>query len=38
QVFVVHGEAGAAEVFSDRIHAQLGWASMVPHIGQQVSI
>jgi metallo-beta-lactamase family protein len=38
QVFVVHGEAGAAEVFSDRIHAQLGWASMVPHIGQQVSL
>jgi len=33
-VFVVHGEAGAAEVFSDRIHAQLGWKSHVPHIGE----
>ncbi|MDE2409590.1 MAG: MBL fold metallo-hydrolase, partial [Actinomycetales bacterium] len=38
QVFVVHGEAGAAEIFSDRIHAQLGWKSHVPHIGEKVSL
>lgn len=37
-VFVVHGEAGAAEVFSDRIHAQLGWSSHVPHIGEKVHL
>lgn len=38
QVFVVHGEAGAAEIFSDRIHAQLGLKSHVPHIGERASI
>lgn len=37
-VFVVHGEAGAAEVLSDRIHAQLGWRSHVPHMGEMVSL
>ena len=35
-VFVVHGEAGAAEVFSDRIKSQLGWRSQVPHDGERV--
>lgn len=34
QVFVVHGEAGAAEVFSDRIKGQLGFKSVAPHDGQ----
>jgi metallo-beta-lactamase family protein len=38
RVFVVHGEAGAAEIFSDRVHAQLGWKSHVPHIGEKDSI
>jgi metallo-beta-lactamase family protein len=38
RVFVVHGEAGAAEVLSDRIHAQLGWRSHVPHMGEMVSL
>ncbi|MFM7029670.1 MAG: MBL fold metallo-hydrolase RNA specificity domain-containing protein [Micrococcales bacterium] len=38
KLFVVHGEAGAAEVFSDRIHAQLGWATHVPHIGEKVRL
>jgi metallo-beta-lactamase family protein len=38
RIFVVHGEAGAAEIFSDRIHAQLGWPSHVPHIGEKVSL
>lgn len=38
QILVVHGEAGAAEIFSDRIHAQLGVRSHVPHIGERVSI
>lgn len=34
QVFVVHGEAGAAEIFSDRIKGQLGYHSVAPHDGQ----
>ena len=34
QVFVVHGEAGAAEVFSDRIKSQLGFKSVAPRDGQ----
>jgi len=38
RLYVVHGEAGAAEVFSDRINAQLGWASHVPHIGERCTI
>lgn len=33
-VFVVHGEAGAAEIFSDRIKQQLGMQSTVPHDGE----
>ena len=35
---VVHGEAGAAETFSDRIKSQLGWKSLVPHDGQKVDL
>jgi len=38
QVYVVHGESGAAEVFADRIHSQLGWHSHVPHIGEKVAL
>lgn len=38
RVFVVHGEAGAAETLSDRIKSQLGFKSMVPHDGQVVSL
>ncbi len=38
QVFVVHGEAGAADALSDRIQAQLGWQSMTPRDGQIVAI
>jgi metallo-beta-lactamase family protein len=38
QIFVVHGEAGAAEVFSDRVHAELGCKSHVPHIGERISL
>jgi metallo-beta-lactamase family protein len=34
QVFVVHGEAGAAEVLSDRVKQQLGWRSHAPHDGE----
>lgn len=37
-VFVVHGEAGAAEVLSDRIKSELGWHSHVPHMGEMVSL
>ncbi len=38
QVFVVHGEAGAADVFSDRIHSQLGWRSHAPFDGEAVQL
>ena len=38
QVFVVHGEAGAAEVFSDRVKSQLGWKSHAPHDGEAVAL
>lgn len=33
QVFVVHGEAGVAENFSDQIQAKLGWKSIAPKDG-----
>lgn len=36
QVLVVHGEAGAAETFSDRIKSQLGWKSHAPIDGEAV--
>jgi metallo-beta-lactamase family protein len=36
QVFVVHGEAGVAESFSDSIEAKLGWKSKAPKDGEEV--
>jgi len=38
QVLVVHGEAGVAETFSDRIKSQLGWKSHAPHDGESVRL
>ena len=38
QVFVVHGEAGAAETFSDRIKSELGWKSHAPIDGEAVAL
>jgi metallo-beta-lactamase family protein len=38
QVLVVHGEAGVAEAFSDRIKSQLGWKSHAPHDGEIVRL
>lgn len=38
QVFVVHGEAGAADVFSNRIKQQLGWNSHAPFDGEAVQL
>lgn len=38
QVFVVHGEAGAAKEFSDRIKQQLGWKSHAPSDGEAVEL
>ena len=38
QIFVVHGEAGAAESFSDSIVAKLGWKSKAPKDGEQVDL
>lgn len=38
QVLVVHGEAGAADAFSDRIKSQLGWRSHAPFDGEAVQL
>ena len=38
QVFVVHGESGAAETLGDRIKSQLGWSSHVPRDGEIVAL
>ena len=38
QVFVVHGEAGAAESFSDLIVSKLGWKSHAPKDGEQAAL
>lgn len=38
QVFVVHGEAGAADAFSDRIKSQQGWRSHAPFDGEAVQL
>jgi len=38
QVLVVHGEAGAADVFSNRIQSQLGWRSHAPFDGEAVEL
>lgn len=34
QVFVVHGEAGVAESFSEQINSKLGWRSVAPKDGE----
>jgi metallo-beta-lactamase family protein len=36
RVFVVHGESGAADVFSDRIHSQLLLDSKAPKLGERI--
>ncbi len=38
QVLVVHGEAGAADLFSNRIRSQLGWKSHAPEDGEAVEL
>jgi len=38
QIFVVHGEAGVAESFSDLIHSKLGWNSRAPKDGETASL
>lgn len=38
QVFVVHGEAGVAESFSDEVTAKLGWKSRAPKQGDEANL
>ena len=38
RVFVVHGEAGAADVFSARIHSQLLLDSKAPKLGERITL
>jgi metallo-beta-lactamase family protein len=36
QVFVVHGEAGVAESFAERVHSELGVPSKAPSLGERI--
>ena len=36
QVFVVHGEAGVAESFAERVHAELNVPSKAPSLGERI--
>ena len=36
QVFVVHGEAGVAESFADRVHNEVGVPSKAPSLGERI--
>jgi metallo-beta-lactamase family protein len=38
QLLVVHGEAGAAEAFSDKAKSTLGWKSHAPRDGEAVTL
>lgn len=38
RVFVVHGEAGAAETFSERIHSQLLLDAKAPKLGERITL
>lgn len=37
-VYVVHGEAGAAQTLSDHIKSKLGWKSHVPKDGERIAL
>ena len=37
-IFVVHGEAEAADTFADKLHSELGWPSVVPHVDEKVQL
>ncbi len=37
-VYVVHGEVDAARDLSRRIHRELGWTAVVPHLGERVRL
>lgn len=36
QVFVVHGEAGVAESFAERVHSEIGVPSKAPSLGERI--
>jgi metallo-beta-lactamase family protein len=36
QVFVVHGEAGVAESFAERVHTDIGVPSKAPSLGERI--
>lgn len=38
RIFVVHGEADAAEALRERIQRELGWSVSVPLQGQQFEL
>lgn len=38
RVFVVHGEEGSSEIFAQRVTAELGIETLVPKLGQRVSL
>lgn len=38
QCFVVHGEAETAQLFSDKVHDELGWETLVPEAGKRYAL
>lgn len=38
QCFVVHGEAETAQLFADKIHADLGWDALTPEAGRRYAL
>lgn len=38
QCFVVHGEAGTAQMFAEKIGADLGWDALTPQTGKRYSL
>jgi metallo-beta-lactamase family protein len=37
-IYLNHGEAGPADALRQRIERELGWAAMVPRLGQTVEL
>ena len=37
-IFVVHGEAEAADIFAEKLHEELGWTSVVPSVDEKVQL
>lgn len=38
KIFVIHGEREAQQSFKEKLHSQLGWNAIIPHINQSFDI